>query len=499
MNHQAPAQLFQMHQLGLTYRAKPALRAIDWCWHATEHWAVLGANGSGKTTVAKVLSGELPHFSGRLDRSHDLANRGAILVDFEQGRLLCDRDRKLDCSEFAASASDSGTRVEDLLPESETNEVLRRQVLDLLQLGPLLDRGVRFLSTGELRKTLLANALLLEPPLLILDSPMDGLDRDTQRSLSEALDTLIPQLPAVLVLCRDQQEIPKAIDQVLVLDRGRIAACGPKAETLSKPATVAALQAPNLDFRISADLIEAANASSGEIPDAVTIELIDVSASFDSKPVFTSLNWKLRRNQHCMIAGPNGSGKSTLLDLLTGDNHKAYGQHVALFGHLRGRGESVWDVKNRFGRVDARLQFSVPNGSDVMSVVASGFFDSVGLHRKPSDLQHRISKRWLVCLGLGRYAAADFFTLSFGLQRLVLLARAMVKGPDILLLDEATLGLDSAHRRLLLQAVDEVISAGRTQLLFVSHTIGERPSCINQLLEFHPTPAGSHVSVTDRV
>ncbi|MEM6484857.1 MAG: ATP-binding cassette domain-containing protein [Pseudomonadota bacterium] len=500
MNDRAPAPLFTMHQLGFTYRAKPALRAIDWCWHANEHWAVLGANGSGKTTLARVLSGELPHFSGELDRSLDLADHGAVLVDFEHGRLLCDRDRKLDCSEFAASARDSGTRVIDLLPELETNRSLSRpQVLDLLQLRPLLDRGIRFLSTGELRKTLLANALLREPPLLILDSPMDGLDRDTQQSLHEALDALIPELPAVLVLSRDQQEIPTAIDQLLVLDRGRVAARGPKTAKLSEPATVAALLAPSLEFRISAKLGSASNASSRENPDAATIELIDVSASFSTKPVFSGLNWKLQREQHCLIAGPNGSGKSTLLDLLTGDNHQAYGQHVALFGHLRGQGESIWDVKNRFGRVDARLQFSVPNGSNVLSVVASGFFDSVGLRNKPSDLQYRISKQWLASLGLGAYAATDFSALSFGLQRLVLLARAMAKNPDILLLDEATLGLDRAHRRLLLQAVDAVISSGRTQLLFVSHTIGEQPKCINQLLEFHPTPTGSYVSVTERV
>jgi molybdate transport system ATP-binding protein len=217
--------------------------------------------------------------------------------------------------------------------------------------------------------------------------------------------------------------------------------------------------------------------------------------SFGDLCVVRDLSWRLDRHQHCLIAGPNGCGKSTLLDLLTGDNHKAYGQEVYLFGTRRGSGESVWDIKRRFGRVDARMQFQVPAGSRVLDVVLSGHFDSIGLRDRPSDRQREAGRAWLRALGLLPHAAEEFHTLSFGLQRLVLLARAMVKAPRILLLDEATLSLDAGHRRLLLDAVDHVVAGSDCQLLFVSHTAGEVPRCINQQLHFEPRAGGSRVTV----
>jgi molybdate transport system ATP-binding protein len=230
--------------------------------------------------------------------------------------------------------------------------------------------------------------------------------------------------------------------------------------------------------------------------DEATIELTRVSASFGDLCVFRDVSWRFEAHQHCLIAGPNGCGKSTLLDLLTGDNHKAYGQDVRLFGQRRGSGESVWDIKRRFGRVDARMQFAVPAGSRVLDVVLSGHFDSIGLRDRPSDRQRERARAWLRALDLEALAGEEFQTLSFGLQRLVLLARAMVKDPRVLLLDEATLSLDDGHRRLLLEAIDHSITASSCQLLFVSHTAGEVPDCINQCLRFEPRPDGSRVTVT---
>jgi len=142
------------------------------------------------------------------------------------------------------------------------------------------------------------------------------------------------------------------------------------------------------------------------------------------------------------------------------------------------------------------MQFAVPSGSRVLDVVLSGHFDSLGLRERPSDRQTACGRSWLAALGLAPWAQEEFHTLSFGLQRLVLLARAMVKDPRILLLDEATLSLDAGHRRLLLEAVDHVVGGSRCQLLFVSHTPGEVPACINQLLRFEPQEGGSRVTVS---
>lgn len=490
----SPDPLFTMHHLGLSYRARPVLRAIQWQWLPGEHWAVLGPNGAGKTALARVLSGEEQHFSGSLDRGPMLTAGGVAYVCFERARTLCERDRKLDCSEFESSASDAGTRVRELVSgDADGAEIAR--VVQLLKLAPILDRGLRYVSTGEMRKALLANALLSEPALMILDSPLDGLDRAMQTQLGTALESIIPTSTATLVLCRNEADIPTACTHVLLLDRGRVISAGPRDAVLASEQCRRVMAEPRIALQAPAGV----GSDSRTCGDAAepTLALHDVSVSYGDHCVFRHLNWTLRADQHCLISGPNGCGKSTLLDLLTGDNHKAYGQDISLFGRRRGSGESVWDIKAHFGRVDARMQFAIPTGSSVLSTVVSGFYDSLGLFDTPTDRQRGAALAWLSALDLTPLRDEEFQALSFGLQRLVLLARAMVKEPAILLMDEATLSLDAGHRRLMLEALDHVIAVSDSQLLFVSHSAGDQPRCINQTLEFLPAEDGSQVLVRD--
>lgn len=494
MSHLPTNRLFSTRQLALSYRAKPALQGIDWDWDLGDHWAILGANGAGKTALATIIAGEQTRYAGSLERSDALRAGGTAYVCFERSRRLCERDQKLDCAEFESDARDIGTRVRDLLPREDCSSQEWDALIELLDMQDILDRGLRYISTGQMRKALLASALLSKPALLILDSPLDGLDVATQRRLRDALDSIMSQTPAVLTLCRSPEEIPGACTQLMLLDRGRVLAKGKPGDILGSTEGQQVLNTPPLEFGFPPTKAAASAMRSSE----PTIELKNVSVSFGDLCVFRDLNWRMERHHHSLIAGPNGCGKSTLLDLLTGDNHKAYGQDVSLFGRRRGSGESVWEIKARFGRVDARMQFAVPSGSSVEAVVLSGFFDSIGLRDRPSDQQRTAARQWLGALGLAVQRSSEFHTLSFGLQRLVLLARAMVKDPAVLLLDEATLSLDPGHRRLLLDAVDHVVAEGRCQLLFVSHTAGELPRCINQQLQFEPGEGGSRVVVDDR-
>jgi molybdate transport system ATP-binding protein len=150
----------------------------------------------------------------------------------------------------------------------------------------------------------------------------------------------------------------------------------------------------------------------------------------------------------------------------------------------------VWDIKQKFGQLDTQLQLSFARGMRVVEVVVSGFFDTIGLYDEWGDTQRNGAQQWLCALGMADYLHENFDALSFGLQRMVLLARAMVKSPIILILDEPTLGLDGHHRKLMLRAIDHIARNSDTQIIFVSHSAGETPACINQHLSFEPSDEG---------
>jgi molybdate transport system ATP-binding protein len=231
-----------------------------------------------------------------------------------------------------------------------------------------------------------------------------------------------------------------------------------------------------------------------ELPqDGPLLALRNVSVRYGDFQVLRDVNWTFDRGSHCCVSGPNGCGKTTLLSLVTGDNHKAYGQDITLFGVRRGSGESVWDIKQKYGQLDNQLHLNFARGMRVLEVVVSGFFDTIGLFDDWGDTQRDTAVQWLSALGLAESARESFDALSFGMQRMVLLARAMVKSPIILLLDEPTLGLDGHHRRLILRAIDHIAANSDTQVIFVSHSAGETPACINQHLRFEPRDEGFEV------
>lgn len=481
--------LLECRGTGLVYRARPALQPLDWTIRPREQWACIGPNGAGKTSLARILSGQASHHNGELVLAPELASAGVAYVCFEQAQALCARDRKMDDSEFRADASDPGTRVRDAILAGRAADARFEHWVERLRLGHVLERGLRFISTGEMRKTLLIRALLSEPGLLILDSPLDGLDAAAQQAMHDVIDELLAAGQPTLLLCRQLEDIPPGITHVLVLEEGRLLASGPRDEVCNDPAVATLMNPPQPPLSALPSPAERPYA----VPEGPLLELHDVQVSYGELEVLRDVDWTFGRGQHCCVAGPNGCGKTTLLSLITGDNHKAYGQDITLFGRRRGSGESIWDIKQKYGQLDTQLQLNFARNMKVVEVVVSGFFDSIGLYDDWGDVQKRRAEAWLQALGMAAYSRAPFDTLSFGLQRMVLLARAMVKSPLILLLDEPTLGLDGFHRKLLLRAVDHIAANSDTQVIFVSHSAGDTPACINQFLRFEPGESGYRV------
>ena len=483
--------LLSLKNVGLTYRALPALRRIEWSIFKGQHWAVIGANGAGKTSIARIVSGQARH-TGQVTLDDKVRNSGVNYVCFEQAKALCERDRKLDTAEFSADAQDAGTRVIDMLASSGASELDITDLCQRVGIDHILNRGLRFISTGEMRKTLLASAILAKPGLLLLDNPLDGLDKASQTTLAAIIEELQTDGMPVIVFCRQPTDIPTTTTHVLAMSKGEVLASGEAEHVLARPEVASSLMPPLPELEVLPPPFPRSYTLEEQAP---LLRLRDVAVRYGELQVLAGVNWRFARGQHCCVAGPNGCGKTTLLSLITGDNHKAYGQDIELFGVRRGSGESVWDIKQKFGQVDTQLHLNFAARMRVIEVVVSGYFDSLGLYDNWGDSQRQGAQEWLNCLGLGDIANANFDELSFGLQRMVLLARAMVKSPAILLLDEPTLGLDGYHRALILRAVDHIVAHADTQVIFVSHSAGEIPQCINQFLHFEPADAGFNVSV----
>jgi molybdate transport system ATP-binding protein len=476
--------LVDLHDIHFSYRLEPALRIAAWTWRSGEHWAIVGGNGAGKTTLARLLRDDLRAQRGSIALAPDIQpERDILYVSFDLQRELIAYDNRYDDSDEREDAHDVGTTVRQAILQGSREDARFQELVAAFGLGAILHRGIRFVSTGEGRKTLLARALLAQPKILILDNPLEGLDRNMQRELAAAIEKLLTGNTPLLLLLPEGAPLPRGISHVLALDHGAVTSCGPAAGYHGVDvAAAAAVEATPLP-----PPLVRTRAISGEAP---PIDMRGVAVAFNDEPVLTDIHWQLGRGQHCCISGPNGAGKSTLLNLITGDSHKAYGQPLWLFGRKRGSGETVWELKANCGIVNTPLQLNHLGRQRVLEVVASGLYDTIGLYQNCSGREKELTLDWIHAVGLDELAQHRFDQLSFGEQRMALLARAMVKSPPLLILDEPCIGLDLAHRLRFLALVDRIATQGYTQILFVSHVPEDLPACINQWLQLVPHADG---------
>lgn len=472
--------------------------------HSGQHWCLFGANGAGKSSLARLIAGQMRESGSYVQYGGGLEpGRDVHLVSFEEQQRLWQRDDRFDISEYSESAQDQGTQVETLVRSSRSAALQDEQQLETLlaelDLQALRAQGIRFLSSGQIRKAILARALYARragvAQLIILDDPLESIDRNSRRQIEACIEGYLDDSNASLQLCRRQRDIPDSATHLGLMRGLEIIAQGPRQQVEATAAYQAeiACSAPEIGS-LPLTPIGTDRGLDSSLP---LIELRDVAASYGEKPVLSHINWCMQAHHHVLIEGPNGCGKSTLLSLIDGENHKGYGQDLFLFGRRKGSGEAVWDIKRRFGLVSNELHNKYVKGWRVLEVVVSGFFDSVGLYDSSGSTQQGGARQWLAAFAIADLERAYYHELSFGQQRLVLLARAMVKNPAILILDEPCVGLDDAHRRMILQILDQIAAQTSTRLIYVSHVVDEQPACINQRLSFIPASAGGFTVVVD--
>ena len=442
--------------------------------------AFVGRNGSGKSVLAKALAGDQTVLSGKVINHF----KSVAHISFEHLQKIIDDEWKRNNTDMLSDKEDdTGLTTAEIIQEHNQNQALCESLALQFGIADLLNRRFKYLSTGETRKTLICRTLMSKPELLILDEPFDGLDVASRANLAETLSQLSKQNITIVMVLNRFNEIPPFVKYIGLLANCQLLKYGTKDTILND---VAVKQLTNLEHLSNFTLPEPDEVSVPLPNDLDRIILNNGFVQYDGKAIINGLSWRVKANENWQIIGPNGAGKSTLLSLITGDHPQGYSNDLTLFGRKRGSGETIWDIKRHVGYVSSSFHLDYRVSLSVENVLVSGYFDSIGVYQTASDKQLKLVKQWLQLLDLTELAEKPFQSLSWGQQRLVLIARALVKHPTLLILDEPLQGLDYLNRELVKNWIDNLIDKGNTQLLFVSHHVEDAPKCITHRLTFVP-------------
>ena len=450
---------------------------VNFCLEEGEHIAIIGRNGAGKTMFVDMLTGKHPAFPDMVRYGFDepynklkyISFRDTYGGDNDRTYFLQQRWNQMEIDEETPTV---GNKLEEAyqLAGEDTPErrALQKHIYEIFHLEPLLDKYIILLSSGELRKYKLASSLFTNPKVLIMENPFIGLDKDTREQLKELLRMLAQEqeLQIILVLAKTD-EIPEFITHIVEVKDLRVM---PKVNS-------GKWRVESVEFlRPSGSKNSTLYTLNSNLP---IIHFNHVTIRYGARTILKDLDWTVMQGEHWALSGQNGSGKSTLLSLVCADNPQSYACNISLFGHKRGSGESIWDIKKHIGYVSPEMHRSYKQNIPSIEIVASGLKDTIGLYTRPKEDEKIQCRKWLKVFGIGNLEDRKFHEMSSGEQRLVLLARAFVKEPDLLILDEPLHGLDDINRKMVKDIVDDYCKNPEVTLIYVTHYQEELPRCID--------------------
>lgn len=465
-----------------------------------ENIAVVGPNGGGKSMFVDILTGKHPLLGDAIKYDFSPSTREYISDNI---KYVCFKDtyggdndstyylqQRWNQTEIDPETATVGSRLEAAYKaagdDTAERRALQQHIYELFGLNSMLDKYVILLSSGELRKLVIASSIFSQPRLLIIDNPYIGLDKEARQQLTNLLQTLSTEhgIQIMLVVNRTK-DIPEFITHVVEVKDMTVGPKTTRSEYLEAMGVVVA------DSDVSNNTTN--NTPTDSITSSIlalpyrntdynatkVVDMHDVCIRYGERTILKDLSWTVLNGEHWALTGRNGSGKSTLLSLVCADNPQSYACDIALFDRSRGSGESIWDIKKHIGYVSPEMHRAFRANVTAERIVASGFSNAVSLYVKPDPKDRETCLFWMRVFGIEGLAQKSFLKLSSGEQRLVLLARAMVKDPELLILDEPLHGLDEPNRRHVKHVIEAFCQRRNKTLIMVTHYEEELPSCID--------------------
>ena len=445
-----------------------------------ENAVIIGPNGAGKTLLTNYINGAVAIKGGTVSvtdaAGYDVPHSSISTLSFKDIYRFSGISESYYQQRWNTTDTDDCPLVQDLLGAAGVKK-FRSQLTDL-KIRELLKKRLIFLSSGELRKLLIFRSIMTEPKLLIIDNPYIGLDAESRTLVNNILCDISNTLNVqILLVISHPKDMPNWIDSVIPVS---------DMEVLQKMTRKDFLEDKNLISNIFKEI----NTEKITLPEYLGVNenadyenavvMNKVSIDYGKIPILHELSWKVKRGEKWALLGKNGSGKSTLLSLICGDNPQGYANDITLFDRKRGTGESIWEIKSHIGYISPDMHTYYMEDIPCIDVVASGYFDTIGLYRKPNDAQIENAKKWMRTFNAEHLADKSFLRISYGEQRLVLLIRVFVKQPSLIVLDEPLHGLDAGKKNLAKIIIEEYCKNSRVTLIYVTHYKEEIPSVIDK-------------------
>lgn len=486
--------IFSFENLSIRNYNKIIFEDLNFHLRKGEHWALVGQSGSGKTVFLDAVAGKTSFPKGAAGyplfeeyikkyRNDDPTfNKFKLISQVSSRHHFRNLSNTTDFyyqQRFNSMDSEDSESVQNYLAGIEQHHgggywTLDR-VIRSLRLTPLIDKQLIKLSNGETKRLLIAGALIRNPLLLLLDNPLTGLDVNSRAQFNE-LFAEIAGSGISIMMATSPEEIPDIITHVAVLSEGKIQTETARAEfdaTQYVKEAESEFDVHGLDELLQGNVMSAYNH---------IVHMENVTISYGDKVILDKVSWTVNQSERWMLLGPNGAGKSTMLSLINGDNPQAFANKIILFDKQKGSGESIWDIKKKIGFVSPELFQYFPTDSSCIQVIESGFYDTMGLFRQSGEKRAGVCRKWMELLGIANYSTVLFKNVPVSVQRLCLLARALVKNPPLLILDEPCQGLDDHQQRVFRFLVDQICNRTNVSLIYVSHYEKEKPESVTKVI-----------------